>query len=804
MIPWKKLCFLILLTTAVSLRANEGTPQGEINLPWSEFEKLTRLDKDTVSLTWEEFQRLVQQTGAETPAFQTQNGRVVLSRAEFKKLLDTLRPPAGVGARTFLTKAVYTGRVDRKGAVIRAQILAHVLAEGPFSPVRVPLFPATTAFEDILLDGRPALVETENGQTVITLAKSGEQEITATFSVAATLDKEPYRLSFVVPETPITRLDIVLDAPRLDARVEGASQLKTTATDGGTRVQAHLPQTRNVSLAWNAVEPEQNRGPAKVYATVHSLISVQDDVVRILGQIDLDVLQNTINNLSVRLPEGYTLLEVTGDAVGEWKKRGEDARTVFVPFDYARKGKFGLSLRLEHPFKEGVVPFDGFQVLGALRESGDLLVESGTTGEIRVTQSAGLIRLDGREVPQALKNLASQTFLDAYKYIRPPLRLDLDIQRHEEMAVVSSVVDSANAVTLLLKDGKCVTHVTYAVKNTAKQFMELQLPAGADVWSAFVEGRPVKPSKGKKGAVLIPLQRSKLEGQNLVAFDVEVMYFRSLEKNTLGGRNSLETPRTDLKISQLLWSVYFPTDKDYLYFGGNVDKEKDADGWRPLTNVALGQRRVLNNLGGVVASTEWSNSGGRGSRSGRKEKARQSVQYAMKSDFDESQGVNEDAFAQQVEREVQFFSNMNQPTNFSNPVDGKAGLAPIRIKVPNSGQIVRFSKVLIQENEPVDLTAVGLSHGVTILLKLLFLLGLLYGGYKQRHRLEAVRAWANKNPRTLERLRSAPVLMATFFLLSLFLSFVSSLWALISLLGGFVFAGRWAWTTFVNKRDRPS
>jgi hypothetical protein len=102
--------------------------------------------------------------------------------------------------------------------------------------------------------------------------------------------------------------------------------------------------------------------------------------------------------------------------------------------------------------------------------------------------------------------MASQTFLEAYKYIRPPIRLGLDIQRHEEIAVVSSVVDSANAVTLLLKDGKRVTHLTLTVKNTARQFVELKLPAGADVWSVFVEGRSGPAVKKREGRNPYPVK----------------------------------------------------------------------------------------------------------------------------------------------------------------------------------------------------------------------------------------------------------------------------------------------------------
>lgn len=104
----------VLVGAAVAARADDPSPQsqGELSLPWSAFEKLLQLNKDNVLLSWEEFQRLLQQTGvAEPPPYQLQNGQVSLTREEFKHLLDRLKPPAGEGAKAYMTKAIYTGRV---------------------------------------------------------------------------------------------------------------------------------------------------------------------------------------------------------------------------------------------------------------------------------------------------------------------------------------------------------------------------------------------------------------------------------------------------------------------------------------------------------------------------------------------------------------------------------------------------------------------------------------------------------------------------------------------------------------------
>jgi hypothetical protein len=178
----------------VPLHADETPAGGELALPWQDFQRLLKLDQDTVSLTWDEFQKLLRQTGVtETPPYQLQNGKVVLGRAEFKRLLDQMRPPADRAGAVFLTKATYSARVGRRGTTVTGKI--RLQATGRVSdnaPVRLQLFQGGMAFQDILLDGRPALIESDGGSTYITITRAGEQEITAVFAADASLEKEPF------------------------------------------------------------------------------------------------------------------------------------------------------------------------------------------------------------------------------------------------------------------------------------------------------------------------------------------------------------------------------------------------------------------------------------------------------------------------------------------------------------------------------------------------------------------------------------------------------------------------------------
>ena len=60
-------------------------------------------------------------------------------------------------------------------------------------------------------------------------------------------------------------------------------------------------------------------------------------------------------------------------------------------------------------------------------------------------------------------------------------------------------------------------------------------------------------------------------------------------------------PAVDVVVSQMLWSVYLPVQFDYWHFGGTVDKEAEAQGFKPLVSALRGQRRLIEGLEEVAA-----------------------------------------------------------------------------------------------------------------------------------------------------------------------------------------------------------
>jgi hypothetical protein len=481
-------------------------------------------------------------------------GDVVLPRAEFTRLVQSLVPPAPEAAGAYLPKAVYRGRLENH-AVRFAAALQLEIPRRPTRPLSVDVFPGGVAFEEILLDGKPARTDLSTGRLTLVVTEAGSHRVDLKYVVP--LPDASAAQSFTVPvaRTPITDWTLEIPENNLDIAVSPALHRDVSGAAGATRVRALLPPTDTVSATWNPLAPDAAKGPAQVYATVDHLLSVEEDALRLTGIVDLEVLHNTINRATLEIPEGFAVLNVRGEDLAEWQENAGRPATLDVPFRSARKGRVAFEVDLERviPGEKSTTTVAGVTVRGALRQRGFVGLELKSDAELPPPDTQGLDPQDPfRELP-ALLTARSARLLFGYRYLRPPFQIRLALSRHETVAVVSSVIDRAEGTTVLREDGKRVHQVVYYLRQAAKQFLSIRLPEGARLWNAFVDGAPVKPVMGSSGTVLLPLIRA---GRNPAdEFPVEFVYFEKTTPLGFLGRETVHFPTPDVMVSRLRWTV---------------------------------------------------------------------------------------------------------------------------------------------------------------------------------------------------------------------------------------------------------
>lgn len=703
--------FLLLsIPQGVTLHAEEGTGEkSQLTIPWDEFKQLLRLDEKEVVLSLDAFQKLVAQTGIKTtPAHTMREGNVVLTRVEFEKLVNEMKPPVGPDDLPpfdfLITKAIYAGKMKKIDTSFSGTLKVHVLKKNGY--VKVPILPQNIALEDVKIDGEQALVLRENGYHTVILSRSGEYTVDASFSLKSSLERGPHKIDIGILETPITLLRLEIPLKDIDVDIPQAQHVLTTVSDNATNVFAVITPGRTMSVQWRKKIAVAEKIPPKLYCEIYNLVSIDDDALKINADVNYNILHSEVDAVSVSIPDDVNVLSVTGEVVGEWQEKvADDLRVIYIPFTYAKKGAVTVNIIAEKTLPENgeTTELSGIRTLDTVRETGFIGIELITSAEVKVPESEGVEKIAVQKLPPLLFNKSVKPLMLGFKYLKHPYALVLDIERHEKIAVPVAAINSASIVTLFTEDGKVVHRLVYQVRNNAKQFLEIQLPEESDVWSVFVGNQPVESSMKEQGHLLVPLIRSQYLNNVLQTFPVEVIYCLTEDRFALWSSRKARLPSVDLLVSRLIWSVYLPNDYNYLYFSSTLEKEEIIRG----LNIFTGAQRQFD-------QEAMSEVGGLASR-----EADEIQTYDLKKIY---KGKDyRSSFRNLPVKEEEISRQVNAELEFSGRLEGLAqdayqgivhsgsrgtGVLPIHIEVPTGGQVYRFARTIVKSDDELTMSVV--------------------------------------------------------------------------------------------------
>lgn len=728
-----KLFFPFLILVLCFWNYNLFADTGEIKIPWQEFKKLADLDNDNIVLPLETFKKILSQTGSKHISnYNLVKGNVILTSNEFKNLVNKMKSPAENLAAPFdylITKAIYKGEMKKENTFYKATFTVHVLADNKY--LNIPVLPNSLALEDISINGKKALIVSRSGYHNVVFKDKGEYRVECTFSQKSSLTKGPHNLTLNIISTPITIYELIFPLAKIDAEITEAQQISSIEKDGKTVVKAILAQTSRVSVSWRKKYEVTEKLPPKIYSEINNLISIEDDALKVKSAITYNILHSEINEVGLNIPENCNILNVYGEGVGEWQEiLKEDNRIIHVPLTYGKKGYITINVVTEIPFSEGLETiYSGVRTLNTVRENGWLGIELNTSAEVVITDSKGLEKIAIQRLPKQLINTSAKPMIKGFKYAKHPFELTLKIKKHKKIGVPIAAVNNANMVTLFTEDGKIVNRLIYNIKNSSKQFLQISLPEKADVWSVFVDDKPVESSLNEEGKLLVPLIRSVKQNNRLKVFPLEVIFSTSQDPFSVWGFQQADLPSVDLLTSQLLWSVYLPYDYKYLYFDSTLEKEELIRGLNIFSDTRVYDESSILKSG----------------RKGIDKDQRMEEVYSKKnmiSKFRNAPVKKKEQIAQ-IQEEMEFGGKMDDlaqsaPKAYNSGEVTETGLMPIHIKLPTSGQVYRFAKTIIKPGDPLNFKVNFVSFTIIKLLKWgVFFIALLLV-YLARKRIKSI------------------------------------------------------------------
>ncbi len=344
-----------------------------------------------------------------------------------------------------------------------------------------------------------------------------------------------------------------------------------------------LPQDTAAAAEWRlTVIPEAVESWLR--AETVQFQTIGEDMISARALVHYEVANAPVKEFQIRLPAGATNVDLQGSSIRRCDREGRDWR---IELQNKVRGTYLLTVAWEQKRAvqaASVLEVSGLEALGVERETGFLGVAARSSLQVTEQSQADLQKADLNDLP-AWAGRADPATVLVFRYLRPGYRLALEARRFAEAAALQALVDHARLTTVVADDGQMMTQMTLAIRNQGQQFLDLQLPPNAAVWSAFVGGQPVRPQR-RDSSILLPLERSGSDGAPI---PVEIVFVETQRFPRTHGRLELASPLLDVPLKNARWELYLPPDFQYRSFGGSMARETADAAATPVLRYSISE-----------------------------------------------------------------------------------------------------------------------------------------------------------------------------------------------------------------------
>jgi len=399
---------------------------------------------------------------------------------------------------------------------------------------------------------------------------------------------------------PTTELSLVLEGIDLDVSVSNGLGTRLDAKDSQTHVTSNLEPTGIIELRWfrlarpkstprtkstqkdpmglglaSEAAPSAATEPAWVSSEFFQDIAIGEG--RIEGNVTcvLSIFRNPIDSVTMRFPEKLQHFEILqNENIRRWRHstvRG----SVHIELKRPIEGTLTIKANYFNDTK-GKSSFVGdipeLRIDGTSRETGFLAVRRRTNVSIVETKRGdGLEQISLVSVPRQFESANVKKALLVYRYFRHPATLTLRIDRHPDANVLTTIVDMAQASTLVSKAGACLTRLTLKLRSRTRDAMLFDLsPCGENARVAEIKlnGKSASLSRRDDGQCEISLSQLPPNAAD-TAYSLEIVIHHATTPLSGSATLALALPRVDVPVTSCKWGIYAPDDFSYFWFKGN-------------------------------------------------------------------------------------------------------------------------------------------------------------------------------------------------------------------------------------------
>lgn len=330
-----------------------------------------------------------------------------------------------------------------------------------------------------------------------------------------------------------------------------------------------------------------------VSAAVETLVTIADDVMKVEAHVGYQILYAGIRELRIAVPLAIADdVEIEGAGIQEKRLEKPAAPTGTAAPAAGAEATFRVLLQSEAigaydlratwkkrlgELKAGgsvEARLGALRVLDVFSETGHLAVQKGDDLVIE-PDASGLEGVDARELPARLRDRGG--IFRAYRYLQHPYALAFKVFKYEFAPVLDTIVNFERLDVVLTRERVARCEAFLELQNNRRQFLEVRLPAGADLLAVYVDGQLVRPALGAtKEVALVSLPRGRIGARPV---RMVVRYDAPLgERAVMWGTGSLEVPglalggESGVPVARSKLDLWLPRDYHYLSFDSTMQR----------------------------------------------------------------------------------------------------------------------------------------------------------------------------------------------------------------------------------------
>lgn len=449
---------------------------------------------------------------------------------------------------------------------------AGVRRQGP-----LPLLGADLAWQDIQVNGKPAELAVLAGQLCLLLdasAEAGLYRITVSAPIKPQTASLPGgRFEMTIPRTAQTFF--VFDSPKAWQVSTEPARPRQIVGDSRAGTHGQIALSPRSSLQVDYAAPQvQSEKPVRYELSGDVAWNIDADVQQVTAALKVRIAGSATDKIVLLLSDKTQRAAVTGPEVRDVQIAPGRAT---ITLRGKVLGQTPLTLKYELPLGEGNT-----------RQLGTLNVENGrwTEGTLTVTNTAGsseifpaatsgLKELALSEVRSSAAAILSGPAVMAYEIISREFTASAEVLSLAAGALRQTLADLAHYEVFAQQDGRSLCRVRYEIRNRTRQFLRVDLPAGAMILLARVSDKscPISPLAGEGGpaalnSYLLPLEKSRSGVLGLVSFPVEIVYLADADAAMRDSQLAVPLPRIDLPIAYAWGEAYLPSNLDLRKWSG--------------------------------------------------------------------------------------------------------------------------------------------------------------------------------------------------------------------------------------------